>query len=210
METLFTSRFQSPIGPLRIAASEKGVAYIELPNASGRGFAGWMKARASGATVVDDLTDTGELACPSFYREIETELQEFLAGDRREFTLPLDLRGTEFQTAVYAEVAKIPYGQSRSYLEIAQAVGRPKAVRAVGAANGANPIPLIVPCHRVIASSGHLQGYAGGLHVKAKLLAMEGACDASGDNFSPSGIRRGGGTHEAADPGQAQGRLPFL
>jgi O-6-methylguanine DNA methyltransferase len=85
------------------------------------------------------------------------------------------LRATKFQLAVYKVVAQIGYGETRSYSEVAEAIDKPKAVRAVGAANGANPIPLIIPCHRVIARGGALQGYAGGLDVKAKLLAMESA-----------------------------------
>ena len=96
------------------------------------------------------------------------------------FELELDLRGTSFQLAVYEEVVKIPFGEARSYGEVAAAIGRPKAVRAVGAANGANPVPLIVPCHRVIASNGQLQGYGGGLDLKARLLAMEQSGAAQG------------------------------
>jgi O-6-methylguanine DNA methyltransferase len=98
---------------------------------------------------------------------------QFLEGKRRAFDLPLDLRATAFQLAVYEAVADIPFGEVSSYRDVAEKVGRPRAVRAVGAANGANPIPLVIPCHRVIAKSGHLQGYGGGLDLKARLLAME-------------------------------------
>ena len=91
------------------------------------------------------------------------------------FEIDLDLRATPFQKAVYKHVAKIGYGETLSYSDIAEAMGNPKAVRAVGAANGANPIPLVIPCHRVIARGGALQGYAGGLDLKARLLAMEQA-----------------------------------
>ena len=91
------------------------------------------------------------------------------------FSFPLDLRGTPFQLAVWHEVCNVGYGQVRSYREIAQAVGKPAAVRAVGAANGANPVPIIVPCHRIIGSDGKLVGYGGGLNMKRRLLEVEGA-----------------------------------
>ncbi len=96
------------------------------------------------------------------------------------FELPLDLRGTPFQRAVWEALQEIPYGETRSYAEIARRVGQPNAVRAVGAANGANPVALIVPCHRVIASGGKLGGYGGGLALKGKLLAMERSRPAQG------------------------------
>ena len=166
METLFTARFESPLGALRIASSEKGVVYVELPSESGRGFAGWRKTHAPEANVVVRRTANDAAI---------DQILEYAAGERREFELDLDLRATDFQKAVYKHVAKIGYGETQSYSDIADAIGKPKAVRAVGAANGANPIPLIVPCHRVIARGGALQGYAGGLDLKAKLLAMEQA-----------------------------------
>ena len=98
---------------------------------------------------------------------------EYLEGRRTAFDLPLDLRGTEFQLRVWAALRGIPYGETRSYREVARALQRPRAVRAVGSANGANPLPLVIPCHRVVASDGKLGGYGGGLALKAKLLAME-------------------------------------
>ena len=101
------------------------------------------------------------------------QIMEYAEGSRREFELELDMRATPFQKSVYEFVSKIGYGEICAYSDIANAIGNPKAVRAVGAANGANPIPLIVPCHRVIARGGALQGYAGGLGLKARLLAME-------------------------------------
>ncbi len=104
-----------------------------------------------------------------------TELQEYFAGRRREFTIPLDLRGTEFQLRCWRELLRIPYGETRSYAQLAEAVGSPKGFRAVGHANGQNPIAIIVPCHRVIASDGTLGGYGGGLRIKEELLRLEGA-----------------------------------
>jgi len=166
MEVLCTSRFESPIGPLRIVTSHKGLAYLELPHANGRGFEGWRKIHAPDASVVERRAAHDDL--------IE-QLLQFLTGTRRELAVDLDLRATEFQRAVYRVVRGIGYGQTLAYADVAAAIDRPKAVRAVGAANGANPIPLVIPCHRVIARGGALQGYAGGLELKARLLAMESA-----------------------------------
>lgn len=166
METLFTSRFETSLGTLRIVSSEKGLVYVELPQANGRGFAGWKKTHAPKARVIERRTQ---------HDDTIDQLIAFAAGERREFEIDLDLRATPFQKSVYKSVAKIGYGETLTYSDIADAVGNPKAVRAVGAANGANPIPLVIPCHRVIARGGALQGYAGGLDLKARLLAMESA-----------------------------------
>jgi O-6-methylguanine DNA methyltransferase len=103
------------------------------------------------------------------------ELGEYFAGSRREFSFPLDLRGTEFQLACWRALLAIPYGETRSYADIARAVGRPQGFRAVGMANNRNPVAIVVPCHRVIASDGSLCGYGGGLDIKRKLLELEGA-----------------------------------
>ena len=164
MDVIHTAEFDSPIGSLRIASTSIGLAYIQLPLANGRGFDGWRKRHAPAAVVKQGFEPN---------RVYVTQVLEFLEGKREVFDLPLDLRGTAFQQAVYREVACIPFGETRSYLQIATSVGRPSATRAVGAANGANPVSLVVPCHRVIAASGQLQGYGGGLDLKAKLLAME-------------------------------------
>jgi len=102
-----------------------------------------------------------------------TQLREYFAGVRRQFDLPLDPQGTAFQRQVWKALAAIPYGATRTYREIAEAVGSPRAVRAVGAANGRNMLPIVVPCHRVIGADGRLVGYAGGLDVKKLLLELE-------------------------------------
>jgi methylated-DNA-[protein]-cysteine S-methyltransferase len=107
--------------------------------------------------------------------EAAQQLRAYFAGELREFRLPLDLRGTEFQLRVWRQLLTIPYGETRSYGEIARAMGAPNAVRAVGAANGANPIAIVVPCHRVIGSGGKLVGYGGGLPLKKRLLELERA-----------------------------------
>jgi methylated-DNA-[protein]-cysteine S-methyltransferase len=113
--------------------------------------------------------------------ETARQLQRYFAGEAREFDLPLDMQGTEFQKRVWRELLAIPYGETRGYGELAAAMGAPKAVRAVGAANGANPIPIVVPCHRVIGASGKLVGYGGGLELKRRLLELENPTLFSGD-----------------------------
>ena len=104
-----------------------------------------------------------------------SELEQYFSGSRREFSFPLDLRGTDFQLACWRALLAIPYGKTRTYSDIARAVSKPNAFRAVGMANNRNPIAIVVPCHRVIASDGTLCGYGGGLGLKRKLLELEGA-----------------------------------
>ena len=107
--------------------------------------------------------------------EAANQLRAYFAGKLRTFHIPLDLQGTDFQKDVWRQLQEIPYGETRSYAQIAEAIRRPKAVRAVGAANGSNPVAIVVPCHRVIGSSGRLTGYGGGLPLKKRLLELEGA-----------------------------------
>jgi O-6-methylguanine DNA methyltransferase len=164
METVRIADLESPIGWMRLASTDKGLCRVELPGSCGRGFAGWLRAHVPGAQVVEDERAN---------RSARQQILEYLAGGRLRFELALDLRATPFQLAVYDELLAIPYGETRSYADVARAIGKPRAVRATGAANGANPIPLVVPCHRVIASDGGLGGFGGGLPLKRKLLAME-------------------------------------
>jgi len=109
-------------------------------------------------------------------KKAAAQIEEYLSGKRKKFTLPLVMHGTEFQLAVWRALQDIPYGETRSYREIAAAIGRPKAVRAVGMANNRNPISIIVPCHRVIGHDGSLVGYGGGLPLKQRLLELEQGC----------------------------------
>jgi O-6-methylguanine DNA methyltransferase len=171
MEIVHTAEFDSPLGTFRIASTERGLGYLDLPHASGRGLEGWLRCRAPGAT-------RSEAYAPN--RSAIRQILEYLEGKRTDFDLPLDLRGTEFQKSVWSALLEIPYGETCSYQELARRVGKPKAVRAVGSANGANPVPLIVPCHRVIATGGKLGGYGGGLEAKARLLAMERSLPGAG------------------------------
>jgi len=164
MEIVHTASVDSPIGMLRVASTSEGLVYVELPHASGRGMRGFLRRCLPGARVEEGYATN---------KPALTQIIEYIEGKRTEFDLDLDLRGTAFQLEVWTALRSIPYGQTRSYGDIARAVERPGAVRAVGTANGANPVSLVVPCHRVIQSSGRLGGYGGGLDLKAKLLAME-------------------------------------
>ena len=116
---------------------------------------------------------TGLSGSDQILDQAEAELKEYFAGERKEFTVPVRLMGTEFQKKVWAALAEIPYGGTATYGEIAARIGSPKACRAVGTANHHNPVPIIVPCHRVIGAGGSLTGYGGGLEVKAYLLTLE-------------------------------------
>ena len=160
MFTLYYSRIESPVGPLLLAMSERGLAILA--------FGHDLPERLNGERV--DWQESDE-ACAMARRELD----EYFAGRRREFTVPLDLRGTEFQKDCWNELLRIPYGETRSYAEIAKAVGRPTAYRAVGQSNHHNPVAIIVPCHRVLAGGHELGGYGGGLPLKAFLLRLEGA-----------------------------------
>lgn len=149
-------RLKSPIGDLVVAGDAEHVTGVLLPNA----------ARGGAAPV-----DRGSVAGPVL--DAARQLDEYFARRRRTFDLPLSLSGTPFQRQVWLALAEIPYGETVSYAELARRVGRPQAFRAVGQANGANPIPVILPCHRVIAADGGIGGYGGGLPTKRRLLALE-------------------------------------
>ncbi len=164
MEIVHTAQFDSPIGVCRVASTEQGLAYVELPHASGRGIDGWRLRCLPDARCADGFAPN---------RVAISQILDYLEGKRTAFELPVDLRGTTFQRSVWAALLEIPYGETRSYLDVARTLGKPRATRAVGAANGANPVSLVVPCHRVVASSGKLGGYGGGLELKRRLLAME-------------------------------------
>ncbi len=171
METLYYSRMKSAIGPLWVAVSNKGVLLIDWGH---RKFPPAGFAKGAQWVVSEDKT-----------AEVRKQLTEYFEGKRTEFTVTLDLRtGTEFQRRCWEILSKIPYGELRTYQEVAVAAGRPTAFRAVGQANHANPIPIIIPCHRVINTDGHLGGYGGGLDIKEQLLALEEALPGSGQLFA--------------------------
>jgi len=147
---------QSPVGRLRVAWSDRGLVRID----TGR----QLEAPPPAHWVRDDEAQSPALA----------QLRDYFAGERRAFDLTLDLDGTDFQRRVWAALADIPYGETATYAQLARRIGRPGSARAVGAAVGSNPVSIVLPCHRVIGSDGTLTGYAGGLPVKKKLLALEG------------------------------------
>ena len=164
MDEIFYAALATPIGEMHLASTRAGLCKVALPSENRAEFLAWLRRALPSATLIDSANANAAA--------IE-ELEAYLDGRLTEFHAPLDMRGTEFQRAVWGAVATIPYAETRSYGEIAREVGRPLACRAVGAANGANPLPPFVPCHRVIGSSGALTGYGGGLPLKARLLDME-------------------------------------
>src|SRR4029077_8098341 len=145
----------SPIGRLKLVASDKGLVAILWENDNPR------------RVLLSELVE-----CPDHPILVRTqkELEEYFAGKRDAFTVPLDMRGTPFQKQVWKALLGIPFGETRTYGQLANQLGNPKATRAVGAANGRNPLAILVPCHRVIGFSGKLTGFAGGLEAKAHLL----------------------------------------
>jgi methylated-DNA-[protein]-cysteine S-methyltransferase len=156
MTTLYATTYDSPVGPLLLVGDGSCLRGLYL-----------AEHVRPPRLEPDPSPDAGSL------KPVVEQLDEFFAGERRTFDVALDLRGTDFQRRVWAALLDIPYGETASYGEIAASIGRPTASRAVGAANGRNPVSIIVPCHRVIGASGALTGYAGGLTTKQALLAHE-------------------------------------
>jgi methylated-DNA-[protein]-cysteine S-methyltransferase len=156
MSDIYYTRFESPVGPLLLAGDRKALRCVSFE--SGKRSAApqkdWKQNRAAFAEVI-------------------RQLQAYFRGELKEFDVPLAMEGTEFQLRVWKELRAIPYGETISYAQLAGRIGNPKAVRAVGLANGSNPIPIIVPCHRVIGSDGSLTGFGGGLPTKKMLLELE-------------------------------------
>lgn len=174
-EKLACGVIESPVGALFLATSATGLVALEFdarlpgqqtirPNPRN------LREEYSGFIFEDNRQELW-----GYVRELE----EYFAGNRRAFQFPLDLRGTDFQLACWQALLAIPYGETRTYADIARAVGKPNAFRAVGMANHRNPVAIVVPCHRVIASDGTLCGYGGGLDIKQKLLQLEGALSAT-------------------------------
>jgi methylated-DNA-[protein]-cysteine S-methyltransferase len=156
MSTMFHTTMNSPIGPLLLAGDDAGLRLVHF---------------ASGRRPPSPERDWTEDKAP--FKEVMRQLQAYFEGKLKEFDLPLVLDGTEFQLLVWRNLQKIPYGETVSYGQLAKRIGKPEASRAVGLANGSNPIPIIIPCHRVIGSNGDLTGFGGGLPLKKKLLALE-------------------------------------
>lgn len=146
----------SPVGPLLLVGGPEGLAEIRFT--------------PEGETPAPEAAWQPD---PETFAEVIAQLEEYFAGTRQDFTLKLDPHGTSFQRAVWAALETIPYGETIAYAELARRIGKPKAMRAVGAANGQNPLPIVIPCHRVIGSDGSLTGYGGGLPIKRALLDLE-------------------------------------
>lgn len=145
--------YESPLGPLTLVAGAAGLAALRFPDG--------------------DAEPDEERHRPAALAEVVAQLEEYFAGERRAFALELDVAGTPFQREVWDRLRRIPFGTTLSYTELAQAVGRPDSVRAVGAAVGRTPVPIIIPCHRVVGADGTLTGYGGGLPRKRALLDLE-------------------------------------
>lgn len=164
---MWYSELECPVGSLLLAADDVGLRLIHFgsPGRPARPGASW---RRDGAVL----------------SQVEAQLGEYFAGKRRQFDLPLAPKGTEFQLRVWDQLQAIGYGETISYGQLAQRIGNPSAARAVGLANGANPLPIVIPCHRVIGVDGSLTGYGGGLHIKLHLLRLEGVSVADGEQVS--------------------------
>ena len=147
---MFEKLIDSPIGPLTLQGTDAALTSLHFGDAR-----------------------CGKPSCP-LLEQAAAELAEYFSGERRSFTVPLSLSGTAFQRAVWQSLGSIPYGKTVCYRDIAVRIGKPKACRAVGMANNRNPIPILIPCHRVVGADGSLTGYAGGLNAKAFLLQLEG------------------------------------
>ena len=164
-------------GKIEITAGPAGVRTAEIPQ--------WSQTERTSPNGIGAiiLQPDGDADALRHLGQALTELDEYFRGKRREFTVALDPLGSEFYQRSWAEVARVPFGETRSYGEIAHIIGAPAAVRAVGAANGANPVAPFVPCHRIVGSDGRLTGYGPGLPLKARLLAMEGAIPGDADSY---------------------------
>ena len=155
---MYYTKFNTWLCEIILAGDEKGLAHLYLNTGQGsRQF---------------EIQDSWELK-PEFFKDTQSQILEYLAGKRTVFQVSLNPAGTEFQKKVWAQLRTIPYNTLAGYGEIAKKLGNPKAARAVGAANGNNPIPLIIPCHRVVGANGNLTGFAHGLAIKEKLIALE-------------------------------------
>jgi len=155
-KTIYYTYMDSPVGRLLLAGTDNAVTRIHFSTGS----------KAQGA-------EPGWQRYDAPFSQARRQLEEYFAGSRHVFDLPLAPAGSAFQLSVLAELQRIPYGDTRSYRDIALAIGNPKAVRAVGGANGSNPIPIVIPCHRVVGSNGTLTGFGGGLEAKRFLLDLE-------------------------------------
>ncbi len=164
MKTFFYTTLKTPIKPLLIISSEKGLVKIMFIDTKGNLPLRSLEKEYSGIPFTESKLKN---------KSVSNQLNEYFSGTRKKFTLPLDIRGTSFQKQVWRTVIQVPYGQTCSYGEIARKIGNAGAARAVGMANHNNPIPIVIPCHRVIGANGSLTGYTAGIPIKEKLLNFE-------------------------------------
>jgi methylated-DNA-[protein]-cysteine S-methyltransferase len=165
MQTIFYTKLKIPIGCLLIASSDRGLVRIILPNKDISNSFDHLRKDFPGKRFEEDREKN---------QKAVEQLEEYFNGTRTNFSLKLDLiKGTEFQKSVWKAVSRIPHGQTSSYGKIARQIGKPKACRAVGLANKRNPVPIVIPCHRIIGSDGSMTGYSGGILLKEKLLKLE-------------------------------------
>lgn len=162
MKTIWYAELKSPLGVLLLESDGENITRIRLP-----------EEEYANDPAVERVRK------PALFREAAAQLNAYFRGERTAFDLPLEPEGTPFQNEVWSELRNIPHGETISYAELAERVGRKGSFRAVGAANGRNPLPIVIPCHRVIGSNGKLTGYAGGIEAKKKLLELEGALNCS-------------------------------
>lgn len=168
---IYFRRVTTPLGIFLVASSEKGVCRVGLPGEDVVEFKEELERIYGKSYILDE--DVYDIKNP-FNEKLQEELMWYFEGGLREFSVPLDLKGTSFQKMVWSEVSKIPYGRVKSYGQIARDLGKPRAARAVGMANNKNPVPILVPCHRVVGCDGSLVGYGGGVKIKRFLLELEG------------------------------------
>ena len=161
---MFYWEFESRFGNITVVSSEHGLVCVLLPGINNGDHIERLRTCYPDDTLVRN---------DKINRDSINQLHEYCEGNRRSFSLVLELRGTPFQKSVWKAVADVPYGETRSYGDIAKRIGKSTACRAVGAANGANPIPIIIPCHRIVGSDGSLTGFGGGIALKRKLLDLE-------------------------------------
>ncbi|MFA6539999.1 MAG: methylated-DNA--[protein]-cysteine S-methyltransferase [Bacteroidota bacterium] len=166
MPKVYCTSFDSKIGTIYVASTEKGVCKICIPKETKKDFFVWLSTHFNEEDVVENKSRN---------KEVIDQLTRYFNGKLARFSVPLDLRGTSFQLRVWKELKNISYGSTVSYKQLARRVGVPRGFQAVGNANGNNPIPIIVPCHRVIGTDGSLTGYAAGIKTKEFLLRAEGA-----------------------------------
>jgi O-6-methylguanine DNA methyltransferase len=164
LKNLYYTTLNTPVQSLFIISSEKGLVKIQFFNKNSHIPFQNLKEGYTDVTLIDSKLKN---------QTVLRQLKEYFNGTRKKFTVPLDIQGTPFQKQVWEAVSQVPYGETCSYGEIARRIGKPKAVRAVGMANHNNPVPIVIPCHRIIGADGSLTGYGAGISIKEKLLHLE-------------------------------------